>query len=84
MTLVLKPEIEQKFRSFAQTRGLKPEEAFEVLLEQGDADEEDVDDIVPDSHVEHIMRGIASIQNGEEGIELNEYIALRRAEKANV
>jgi hypothetical protein len=79
MTLVLRPEIERKFQSYAQTRGLKPEEALEVLLEQ--EAEDDFGDVVPDSHVVHIMRGIASIQNGEEGIELNDYIALRQREK---
>ena len=83
MTLLLKPEIEKRFQSFAQTRGLKPEEALEMLLEQGQDgyEEDEVGDIVPEEHVAGIMRGIASIQNGEEGIELNDYIALRRAEK---
>jgi hypothetical protein len=41
----------------------------------------EVEGPIPEEHLEGIMRGLASIQNGEEGIKLEEYRALRCAKK---
>jgi hypothetical protein len=44
----------------------------------------EVEGAIPEEHIEGIIRGLASIKNEEEGMELEEYMALRRAEKVRL
>jgi hypothetical protein len=69
-----------------------PEDIYQYLINRPDRDAltaaalhevmvKEVEGAIPDEHIEGILRGITSIENGEEGMGLEDYMALRHKEK---
>jgi hypothetical protein len=85
ITLKVNEALAQKFETFAQTRGLEPEVAFELLLDTKDSHESayciyETDEPIPDSFWEEIEEGLAQVARGE-GMPAEEYFAQRREER---
>jgi hypothetical protein len=79
ITLNLKDTVANDFQCFAQTHGLQPEEALEFLLNTGVL--LDNDEPIPEEHLDDIMEGWAEATR-REGMDLEDFIALRRVERA--
>jgi hypothetical protein len=85
ITLKVNEAVAQKFETFAQTRGLEPEAAFELLLEKEDTTAGayhlyETDEPIPEAFLGDVLEGWAQATR-KEGIPADEYFAMRREER---
>ena len=80
MTLMLKPETEKKFHSFATRQGLEPEEALELLLGHDSDTQSMAEHFSTPEDIEAIREGLEQAKRGE-GIEMEEFFVQMDADK---